>query len=97
MSGEPPQQESILTFPRFRWEGRDTDGTFVWMLDATFQRYVNAWLETRGITYPTGKQRDEAFAHCRKLSYWKSCRDPDVHFVGDQHALERRRGASHAQ
>ena len=79
-----------------RWEGTDIDGTFLWMLDATFQRYVQAWLEVCGISQPTCEQRGEAIAHCRKLSYWKGCRDPEVHFVSYRHALERQRKAHDA-
>jgi hypothetical protein len=91
MPEEAAKQEPILTFPQWRWEGVDTNGTFLWMMDTTFQRYIQAWLETRGITHPTREQLGEAFAHCRKLSYWKGCRDPDVHFVSYQHALEQQK------
>jgi hypothetical protein len=77
-----PAQEPLLNYPQWRWEGEDTDGTFVWMLDATFQRYVSVWLEARGITEPTGEQRDEALQTCRKLSFWRACRDKDVHISG---------------
>ena len=97
MPEEPRTQEPLLDFPRWRWEGEDADGILLWMLDATFQSYVTAWLETRGITHPTREQHEEALAHCRKLSYGKDCRDPEVHFVSDQHALERQRRARDAQ
>jgi hypothetical protein len=77
-----PAQEPLLHYPQWRWEGEDTDGTFVWMLDATFQRYVSVWLEARGITNPTNEQHREAFEACRKLSFWRGCKDKDVHICG---------------
>jgi hypothetical protein len=77
-----PAQEPLLNYLQWRWEGEATDGTFVWMLDATFQRYVSVWLEARGITSPTREQRDEALQACRKLRFWRGCRDKDVHFAG---------------
>jgi hypothetical protein len=79
---EVPVEEPLLNYPQWRWEGEDTDGTFVWMLDATFQRYVSVWLEGRGITNPTNEQHREAFQACRKLSFWRRCKDKDVHISG---------------
>jgi hypothetical protein len=77
-----PAQEPLLRYPQWRWEGEDTDGTFVWMLDATFQRYVSVWLEGCGITNPTNEQHRGAFQACRKLSFWRECKDKDVHISG---------------
>ena len=75
------------------WEGTDANGTYIWMTDATFQRYVNTWLEARAIADPTPDQRNEAYDHCCRLSYWQNCKDSDVHFVSNRHALEQQRRA----
>jgi hypothetical protein len=84
-------QELLLRYLNKRWEGVDASGTLIWMVNMTFQRYVQVWLEVRGIKEPSYEQRVEAIVHCRKLSYWKDCHDPDVHFISYRHPLERQR------
>ena len=81
---EPPKQEPILAYVFARWQAETQDGTLIWMDDTTFQRYICAWLEARGISQPTNEQRDDAHDHCRKLSYWKGCCDPQVHIVSNE-------------
>jgi hypothetical protein len=74
-------KEPLLDYRSHRWEAVDANGTMIWMLNTTFYHYVQAWLEVRGIREPSYKQRKEAVTHCRKLSYWRDCKDRDVHFV----------------
>ncbi len=51
------------------------------MDDATFRRYVWAYLEVQGIAAPTQEDLQKAQAHCRQWEYWKQCTDPNVHWI----------------
>jgi hypothetical protein len=53
----------------------------LWMSDATFKRYVEAWLESRGIKNPTMEQLRAAAQHCSHVEYWQGCIDEAVHFT----------------
>lgn len=74
------------------WRGfqEDEDGFVrVSMPDATFQRHLNAYLESRGLPTQTYtelmgyvqqvcEQRVQAGEHLSNLEYWRECNDPEV-------------------
>ena len=76
------QQNPILMYNRAtrRWEGQDSaQGYAIWMDNQTFQRYVWEHLDVQRIYQPTLGDVERAREHCRQLSYWQGCRDPDIH------------------
>ena len=78
------QQQSDLIYNRTtrRWEGQDTTHGFsIWMDDPTFQRYVWRHLDSQQTYQPTLGDLEKARIRCRQLSYWRECRDPEIHFV----------------
>jgi hypothetical protein len=81
-SQEPMPEPMLEPFLGY-WQG-EAPYFLVRMNDATLRRYMAAWLEAKGITEPTEAQTHEAFAHCRKVSYWEGMgvrSDPDVQTV----------------
>jgi hypothetical protein len=55
------------------------DGFFLRMMDAVFQRHVEAYLREQGIRDPTHEQRIQARQHCRRLSFWEGRSDPEIY------------------
>lgn len=77
-------QQPLLeySYSRVRWEGEDREHRFfIWMTDATLQRYTSDYLASQQIYQPLLADWEDARDHCRKLSYWQGCTDPDVHVV----------------
>jgi|GEM_PF-4895328 len=73
---------SSLHYEGGRWYGANADDTLrIWMSDDTFQRYVTGYIGGRFIISPTPEQLQAAVAHCARLSYWRGCRDRDVHYI----------------
>lgn len=71
--------EMLLDYTEtFGWFA-ETGTMFLHMTDATFQRHVNIYVANQGITRPTSNQLMEARQHCRRLSFWEGCNDPEVH------------------
>ncbi len=69
---------ALLEYQDQLWQGED-DNLFVRMDSMTFQRYVQRYLALHyGSDEPTVEQRSAAIAHCRALSYWRGCIDPEV-------------------
>jgi hypothetical protein len=67
---------------RRRWEGEDVEScTFIWMDDATFQRYAWAYLDAQRIYQPLLGDVEHARQHCRQWEYWQGCTDPAVHWI----------------
>ena len=56
-----------------------TKTLYMRMTDTTFQRYVEAYLQQQGIMEPTIDQKVAARQHCRQVSFWLGCHDPEVH------------------
>jgi hypothetical protein len=56
-----------------------SDDLYIRMTDAVFQRHVEEYLRQQGITEPTHEQRIQARQHCRRLSFWEECTDPEVY------------------
>ena len=82
---------------RLHYDGRqwigdseDANGLFcASMSDATFQRLLNAYLQSIGVPTHTYlelmryiewvyEQRSQAIQHLSNLAYWHNCNDPDV-------------------
>jgi hypothetical protein len=68
--------------------------------DTTFQRHLNAYLESRGVPTQTYlelmryvdwvyEQRYQAVQHLRSLDYWRECKDPQVHIVQVPYSMRR--------
>ncbi|GHO76982.1 hypothetical protein KSD_47530 [Ktedonobacter sp. SOSP1-85] len=55
-----------------RWEGRSRERS-LWMDNATFLLYVDAYLECHLMKPPTPEQVREAIQHCIRLAYWDGC------------------------
>jgi hypothetical protein len=71
-------KEAQLEYRDHLWQGEDGI-LFVRMDATTFYHYVQKHLATHyGPDKPTPEQRSAAIAHCRALSYWHGCTDPDV-------------------
>ncbi len=69
---------ALLEYQDQIWQGGD-GSLFVRMDTITFHRYVQQYLAIHcGSDEPTGEQRSTAIAHCRALSYWRDCVDPEV-------------------
>jgi hypothetical protein len=68
------QHEHILTYnqERDRWEGGSRE-RFLWMDNATFLLYVDAYLEFHWMKQPTPEQVSGAIQHCAHLAYWNGC------------------------
>jgi hypothetical protein len=78
-----------------RWEGihEQEDESFkVSMTDATFQRHLKAYLESRGVPTLTYLelleyvdtvlgQRVQAAKRIQQLDYWRDCDDPEVRII----------------
>ena len=83
---------SNLTYNGIRWEGiieNDEETLFIWLSDATFQRHLNAYLESTGVPAMTYLElmnyvqeicdkRYQAGRHLENLEYWRYCADPAV-------------------
>jgi hypothetical protein len=59
-----------------RWQVVSNDGmTLIWMTDETLRKYIDAYLEVRGIKPETEKEwreeRYKASIIVRRMSYWK--------------------------
>jgi hypothetical protein len=79
----PTPQESRLIYNKQRncWEGKNKTYD-IWISDATFQRYVTAWLEGHRVVQPTQQQMEIAIQYCARLAYWQDCErnyDQNVH------------------
>lgn len=77
MQEEQPQEQSpLLEYEHLfrRWQGEITPPNsgpiLVWMDNATFQRYVDAYLVARCKGEPTPEDRRDAIASLRRVSYW---------------------------
>lgn len=85
------RQEQMLHYNQGldRWEGGSRE-RFLWMDNATFLLYVNAYLEFHRMEPPTPGQVQEAIRYCARLAYWNGCErfyDRHVH-VQRLHAQE---------
>ncbi len=76
-----------------RWEGEDPDQwLFLWMKNETYHKHYNAYCEQQGITDPRSPEARAAHQHCRRLSFWQDCPDPEVHIIYfGQRAIEQAR------
>lgn len=72
-----------------RWQGAD-GSCFLWLSQATMDKYAAAWLEAQGIVAPTPVQRKAAADHCRRIGYYAHCIDPDVHVTGSARSVAAR-------
>jgi hypothetical protein len=77
--GEATMSGDVLDYSHNLGWHSITETLYIRMSDATFQRHVEAYLEQQGITEPTLEQKVEARQHCRRVSFWDGCNDPDVH------------------
>ena len=86
------EEMSKLTYNGIRWEGmieNDEEKIFLWLSDATFQRHLNAYLESTGVSTMTYfelmnyvqevcDKRYQAGRQLENLEYWRHCNDPEV-------------------
>ena len=74
-----------------RWQGAD-GSRFIWMSRSTMDKYATAWLEAQCVAEPTPAQKKAAEEHCRRISYYNACIDPQVHIVESARVAAQRRG-----
>jgi hypothetical protein len=88
-------QEVLLDYNEMLGWHAYTETLRICMTDATFQRHVDAYLLSLGITQPTLEQKIEARQRLRRLSFWESCSDPEVYKRRLDRYRAARKGVSH--
>ncbi len=84
--------EILLEYSEKRGWYAEVGLSLITMTDATFQKHVNAYVAARGISKPTPEQLMQARGYCRRLSFWDTIHDPDVHrHVFGTQALEQKK------
>lgn len=74
-------EKGLLQWLNGRWQGELPDGRFIWMSDAIFQEYANAWAMKHLAhgAQPTEEQLWDARQHCRQLSFWVDISDGRIY------------------
>lgn len=84
--------EVLLDYSEKRGWYAEVGLSLITMNDATFQKHVNAYIAQQGISEPTQEQLMQARGFCRRLSFWDTIHDPDVHrYVFGAQTLERQK------